>query len=261
MNVAVAIPGTNEELRVWESQVCLSSQEIGKVLNWSVFRAWIAAMAAKFAFEGIEIQSADFKLTDGSILFLKFKAHVRDRETGKTVPGIVLMRGNVVTALIIGEDEHGVEHVIGVRQARVPVAWTDIPELMAGMMDGAADPLEKVCAETWEELEILLTPADFVDLTKLNPSVHGIDVVYAACGILDVASHVFAARVRLTPTLREQLARHEGGVAEENERIRAIVVPLDDAHLHFPTEGALAALCLYDRLGRKRSGEYPWAFR
>ncbi|KAL3839044.1 hypothetical protein ACJIZ3_023635 [Penstemon smallii] len=65
--------------------------------------------------------------------FLKFKANVIDKETGKKVPGIVFARGPAVAVLILLNSD-GETYAVLTEQVRVPIGKL-ILELPSGMLD------------------------------------------------------------------------------------------------------------------------------
>ncbi|KAJ0049135.1 hypothetical protein Pint_15973 [Pistacia integerrima] len=105
--------------------------------------------------------------------FLKFKADIFDKETGKKVPGIVFARGPAVAVLILLDSE-GETYAILTEQVRVPTGRL-ILELPAGMLDDdKGNFVGTAVREVEEEIGINLNVEDMVDLTAfLDPSTGG----------------------------------------------------------------------------------------
>ncbi|XP_031258853.1 nudix hydrolase 14, chloroplastic-like isoform X2 [Pistacia vera] len=101
--------------------------------------------------------------------FLKFKADIFNKETGKKVPGIVFARGPAVAVLILLDSE-----VPCVSKVRVPTGRL-ILELPAGMLDDdKGNFVGTAVREVEEEIGINLNVEDMVDLTAfLDPSTGG----------------------------------------------------------------------------------------
>lgn len=144
-----------------------------------MFQQWLKNLQGKngaltngvMSLNKVLIQGVDY--FGKSIGFLKFKAEIIDKETGKKVPGIVFARGPAVAILILLESE-GETYAILTEQVRVPTGRF-VLELPAGMLDDdKGDFLGTAVREVEEETGIHLNKEDMVELTAfLDPSTGG----------------------------------------------------------------------------------------
>ncbi|XP_047148946.1 nudix hydrolase 14, chloroplastic [Vigna umbellata] len=155
--------------------------------------------------------------------FLKFKADIFDKETGKKIPGIVFARGPAVAVLILLESE-GETYAVLTEQPRVPVGRI-ILELPAGMLDdNKGDFVGTAVREVEEEIGIKLNVEDMVDLTAFLDSTTGCRV-FPSGGGCDEEISIFLYRGRVDKEIITQLEGKETGLREHGELIKVRVVP------------------------------------
>lgn len=213
---------------------------------WPVFQGWLTRTLRHFSVEQIEVQSVDFvgRGRKRRILFAKIKAHATDAE-GRAVPGIVMLRGDVVQALVIGTLPNGDERLVKVVQPRLCISEPAHHEVVAGMCDDS-DPVDKVVDEVLDETGLTIAREDVVDLTAraFPDSERGIA---CASGAVDALSRVYLVRVVLDEANLAALdGRH--GAADENEHTRTALTTIADAWRTMPDALSLAALLLYEKL-------------
>ncbi|KAF7134731.1 hypothetical protein RHSIM_Rhsim08G0184400 [Rhododendron simsii] len=181
--------------------------------------------------------------------FLKFKADVIDKETGKKVPGIVFARGPAVAVLILLESE-GETFVVLTEQVRVPVGRL-VLELPAGMLDDdKGDFVGTAVREVEEEIGIRLNPKDMVDLTSfLDPSTGC--RVFPSPGGCDEEISVFLYRGHVDKEVIVQLQGKETGLRERGELIVVHVVDYENLWRVTADAKTLVAIALYE-MAKKR---------
>jgi len=242
----IAIQGTNIQV-TWEAGV--SEENINMLVSsHKPFTDWIAAMnrnAEHMQVQQINVQSID--RFGKHIGFVKFKATVVNK--GKTVPGIVFMRGGTAGVLVVlklqdeRDSENGKEFTILTVQPRVPVGEYAFPEIPAGMLDGDGNCQKIAVKELYEETSI-----DAKTLTDLTQFAYGDTYkgMYPSAGGCDEVIRLFLYRANVT---RAKLNSYQGkstGVLKEGEAITLKVIPLEMLWKETPDSKALAALYLYN---------------
>ncbi|KAJ7944835.1 Nudix hydrolase 14 chloroplastic [Quillaja saponaria] len=176
--------------------------------------------------------------------FLKFKADIFDKETGKKVPGIVFARGPAVAVLILLDSE-GETYAVLTEQVRVPVGKL-ILELPAGMLDDDnGDFVGTAVREVEEETGIQLNLKDMIDLTAfLDPSTGS--RVFPSPGGCDEGISLFLYRGRVGKEIITQLQGKETGLREHGELIKVRVFPYRKLWCTTADAKALMAIALYE---------------
>ncbi|XP_062085977.1 nudix hydrolase 14, chloroplastic-like [Humulus lupulus] len=116
-----------------------SSLLLVSAIDSSLFKQWLKNIESEtgilsgsdLSLEQVLIQGVD--MFGKRIGFLKFKADVLDKSTGKKVPGIVFARGLAVAILILLDSEDETYAVL-TEHVRVPIGRL-VLELPAGMLD------------------------------------------------------------------------------------------------------------------------------
>ncbi|KAL8171003.1 hypothetical protein V2J09_022807 [Rumex salicifolius] len=192
--------------------------------------------------EKVLIQGVDY--FGKHVGFLKFKADVVDKGTGKKLPGIVFARGPAVAILILLECE-GETYAVLTEQARVATGRL-VLELPAGMLDDdQRDFVGTAAREVEEETGIQLNVADMIELTAfLDPSTGG--RVFPSPGGCDEEMSIFLCKKHISKEVIEQLQGKETGLHEHGEFIRVRVVPYTKLWRCTPDAKVLMALALYE---------------
>ncbi|RDX77502.1 Nudix hydrolase 14, chloroplastic, partial [Mucuna pruriens] len=210
----------------------LSHSDFWSAVESSLFKQWLHNLQTEngvladgtMALRQVLIQGVD--MFGERIGFLKFKADIFDKETGKMVPGIVFARGPAVAVLILLESE-GETYAVLTEQARVPVGRI-ILELPAGMLDDdKGDFVGTAVREVEEEIGIKLNVEDMVDLTAFLDSATGCRV-FPSGGGCDEEISTFLYRGRVDKEIITQLQGKETGLREHGELIKVRVVPYKD---------------------------------
>lgn len=210
----------------------------------------------RFSVEKILIQSVD--MFGPKVGFVKLNATVRIE--GKQVPGIAFMRGGSVGVLVVlrHRDSNGKESMstLVVRQPRVPVACGDIVEIPAGMLDGDGNFAGVAAKELKEETGLEINVSELVDMTELvfRDSYPG---MYPTCGGSDEFNRLYVYQKDVTAEEVESMNGRLTGVAEEGERIKVQILPLDQLWRQTADAKALAALCLYNKLSAQGKISFP----
>uniref|UniRef100_A0A5B7BEW4 Nudix hydrolase domain-containing protein n=1 Tax=Davidia involucrata TaxID=16924 RepID=A0A5B7BEW4_DAVIN len=225
----------------------------------SLFKQWLkniqteAGVLANGAMSLRQVLIQGVDMFGKRVGFLKFKADVIDKETGKKVPGIVFARGPAVAVLIL-LDSDGETFAVLTEQARVPVGRL-ILELPAGMLDDdKGDFVGTAVREVEEETGIRLNLDDMVDLTAfLDPSTGC--RVFPSPGGCDEEISLFLYRGHVGKEIITQLQGKQTGLHERGELIKVHVVPYERLWRMTADAKALMAIALYEMA--KREGLLP----
>ncbi|KAF0507845.1 nudix family hydrolase [Gigaspora margarita] len=136
---SVNIGGSSVPITVTQQSI-----EVASILKFKPFEEWVSTLSNKvltadkkeLEINKIEIQNVDY--FGSKIGFIKFKVDAKLIENGKSVPGIVFMRGGAVAVLLIlrskdPNDQVLKEHVVITYQPRLPVPSLNFPEIPAGI--------------------------------------------------------------------------------------------------------------------------------
>ncbi|OMO81002.1 hypothetical protein COLO4_23815 [Corchorus olitorius] len=237
----------------------LSDTEFRNAVESSLFKQWLKNLESE---DGI-LANGDMTLTQVLIQgvdmfgkrigFLKFKADIIDKGTGKKVPGIVFARGPAVAVLILLESE-GETYAVLTEQVRVPTGRV-VLELPAGMLDDdKGDFVGTAVREVEEEIGIQLNLEDMVDLTAfLDPST-GFKV-FPSPGGCDEEIGLFLYRGHVEKNTITQLQGKETGLVEHGELIKVRVVPYEKLWRVTPDAKTLMAIAIYEMA--KKEGLLP----
>ncbi|KAL5727843.1 ADP-sugar diphosphatase [Ranunculus cassubicifolius] len=237
----------------------LTDSEFRTAIDSSLFKQWLKSLQSEtgilargdMSLKQVLIQGVD--MFGSRIGFLKFKADILDKETGKKVPGIVFSRGPAVAVLILlhsGEETY----VVLTEQVRVPVGKL-ILELPAGMLDDdQGDVVGTAVREVEEETGIKLKMADMVDLTSfLDPSTGC--RVFPSPGGCDEERSLFLYEGHVDKEVITTLHVKETGLRDHGELIKVRVVPYDKLWRLTADAKVLASLALYEMA--KKDGLVP----
>lgn len=237
----------------------LSDTDFRNAIGSSLFEQWLKNIQSdqglladgSLSLKQVLIQGVD--MFGKRIGFLKFKADVIDKETGKKVPGIVFARGPAVAVLILLESE-GTTYTVLTEQVRVPVG-RPVLELPAGMLDdNGGDVAGTAIREVEEETGIQLHLDDMVDLTSfLDPST-GCKVIPSPGGC-DEELSLLLYRGSVSADVIKQLQGKETGLREHGELIKVHVVPYDTLWRMTPDAKVLMSVAIYEMA--KRDGLLP----
>ncbi|XVF52769.1 hypothetical protein PTKIN_Ptkin05aG0045200 [Pterospermum kingtungense] len=237
----------------------LSDFEFRCAIESSLFRQWLKNIESE---SGI-LASGELTLTQVLIQgvdmfgkrvgFLKFKADVIDKGTGKKVPGIVFARGPAVAVLILLESE-GMTYGVLTEQVRVPTGKL-VLELPAGMLDDdKGDFVGTAVREVEEEIGIHLNLEDMVDLTALLDPSTGFKV-FPSPGGCDEEIGLFLYKGHVDKNIITQIQGKETGLRKHGELIKVRVVPYEKLWRMTPDAKALMAVALYEMA--KKEGLLP----
>ena len=191
-----------------------------KAIASKPFQDWLKSVSDRFVVKGVKFQSVD--MFGPRVGFIKFVADVTDTN-GKFIPGIVFMRGGAVGMLPVLKCQ-GKRYTILTVQPRVPAGRFDFVEIPAGMLDGSGNFGGVAAKELKEELEMVVTQDELIDLSAFAGYAGG---VFVSPGGTDETLRLFAFERDVTA---EELASYEGkctGVIEEGEQITLKIAELD----------------------------------
>ena len=224
--------------------------DLSVVLKATVFLDWVAEIDAdtELFVQDIHVQSVDmFGPNVGFIkLYSTTQIHVGGEKGIVTVPGIVFMRGGSVGVLVILECE-GKEYTILTRQARVPMASHDLPEIPAGMLDGSGHFKGAAAQEIIEECNIEIAEDELVDLTELAYGNRYKGIIPSGGGS-DEFIRLFVCRRAVKRDVLSQLQGRLTGLLSEGEVIKLQIILASDMWLTTPDAKALCALALFNNL-------------
>ncbi|GAB4856963.1 Nudix hydrolase 14, chloroplastic [Ancistrocladus abbreviatus] len=237
----------------------VSDSEFRSAIECSLFKRWLNNLESEkgiladgaMSLKQVVIQGVDY--FGKRVGFLKFKADIVDKKTGKKVPGIVFARGPAVAILILLESE-GETYAVLTEQVRVPTGRL-VLELPAGMLDDdKGDFVGTAAREVEEETGIHLNVGDMINLTAyLDPSTGS--GVLPSPGGCDEEISVFLYKRHVSKEIIKQLQGKETGLRDHGELIKVRVVRY--AELWHVTADAkvLTAIALYEMA--KKEGLLP----
>lgn len=225
------------------------AEEIGEedrlaILESSLFKNWLSRTEKKFVVSRIHFSSVDFRFGGRKPLFIKLTA-TATLPDGKPVHGIVLVRGNAVGVLVVLRSE-GKPYLLLVRQPRFAISEPESLEIPAGILDWSSDFRKVALSELKEEAMIDARDEELIDLTGFYTE-GGLDGHAGSCGLLDERIRLYAIERTVTA---EELRRLDGRNQEytnENEWIRTVVLPYEEAGRMFIDSKNLVAMFLYER--------------
>ena len=227
------------------SRPTLDEEHFEKLKEMGAFTDWCKGIDKRFVVNGIDIHCID--MFGPRVGFVKFKADLLD--DGVLVPSIVFMRGGAVGMLPVFIDEsNGKKYTVLTVQARVPAGIKEFPELPAGMLDGSGDFAGVAAKELKEEMGLVITKGELIDLTPDVPKISGGGVfagIYPSAGGCDEFLRLF---LYLKVCSHEEIMAYEGklhGELNEGEKITLKIIPLEDISKHAPDVKALSAYLLY----------------
>ncbi|KAI8979373.1 hypothetical protein BDF20DRAFT_869154 [Mycotypha africana] len=235
---------------------CTNDDEFNKVMSFEPFKDWLSAFnkqqeerEEELKLESIDIQNIDYFKSD-KIGFIKFKTNAVYNETGKSVPGIVFMRGGAVSMMIILRTKEEKDKLILTLQPRIPVPHLSFPELPAGMLDGSGNFSGTAAKEIEEETGLQIKENELVDLTELayGDQWKG---AYTSAGGSDEFLRLFVCIKQMEKSKVEKLEGKLTGLRDQGESITLKLVNLEDAWKHSPDVKLLSSLALYNALKSK----------
>lgn len=217
-----------------------AADAVALVANARQFDQWLARLDPRFRIHGITVQAVDARY-DGGLLFAKLRAEVTDA-SGQRIPGAVFLRGDASAVLIILRAE-GRRWVVLTVQPRFPSGEFESTEIPAGMLDERGGPRATAAREVCEETGLTVAPDQLTFLGVFSPSSGGSDErIYLYLCELDMTTEQIAA-----------LHNASAGAHHEDERIRVIVVSLEELPAHTRDVKALLAYGAYRNLWRQPS--------
>lgn len=227
---------------IFDEKLFPEGKGIEDVLKYHPFISWMQNIEKGINIASIQLQNVDY--FGNRVGFIKFKCNAY-HSNGVQMPGIVFMRGDTVTILIILVNKHTKEeYVLFVRQPRVPIGKSSFPELPAGMVDGGNTYVDQILLETSEETGIDLSKKEIIDLTKwaFQDRFNG---VYPSPGGCDECIRFYLHRVECEQKFIESLMNKHTGIEESGEIITLHPMQIDLAFFMVPDAKFHTAMNLY----------------
>jgi ADP-sugar diphosphatase len=214
------------------------------ILNSGIYTSWLAEVTSRFRVDAIHFSSVDFKAKNREALFIKLNA-TAFLPDGKKVHGVVLVRGNAVGVLVVLWCKQK-PYLLLVKQPRFPIASTDSLEIPAGILDWSKDYRKIALSELEEEAQIQVDDSELIDLTAFwNGS--GVEGFACSCGLLDEKIRLYAIEREVTEEELHKMDQRTQQYTDENEWIKTVVLPYEEASHLFVDGKNLIALFMYER--------------
>ncbi|MFA6835888.1 MAG: NUDIX domain-containing protein [Fibrobacteraceae bacterium] len=223
------------------SEIAETDQET--IVKSKLFQSWLERTKEKFIISKIHFSSVDYRFKDKSPLFIKIEA-TATLPDGKPVHGIALIRGNAVGVLVVLRCK-GKPYLLLVRQPRFAISEQESLEIPAGILDWSLDYRKVALSELKEEALIDADDSELIDITGLYIGKDKAGFA-GSCGLLDEKIRFYAIERTVTP---EQLKKMDGRKQEytdENEWIKTVVLPYEEAGHLFVDCKNLVAMYLYE---------------
>jgi len=229
----------------------IAKEDYSLITECKIFKDWLESSTKHFVVSKIHFESVNYFDKKHVPLFIKLKA-TATLPDGRPVHGIVLVRGHAVGVLVVLRCE-GEKYLLLVRQPRLPISEQASLEIPAGILDWSGDYRKVALSELEEEAQIKADDSELIDLSEFwwkdsTPGFAG------SCGILDERIRLYAIERDVT---REQLHMMDGKnqtYVDENEWIRTVVLPYEEAAHQFIDGKNLIALFLYERWLKQNRG-------
>lgn len=229
----------------------IAKEDYSVITECKIFKDWLEATTKHFVVSKVHFESVNFFEKKHAPLFIKLNA-TATLPDGRPVHGIVLVRGHAVGVLVVLRCE-GEKYLLLVRQPRPAISEQASLEIPAGILDWSGDYRKVALSELEEEAQIKADDSELIDLTDFwwkgsTPGFAG------SCGILDERIRLYAIERDVT---REQLHMMDGKnqtYVDENEWIRTVVLPYEEAAHQFIDGKNLIALFLYERWLKQNRG-------
>lgn len=214
------------------------------ILESSLFKNWLSRTEKKFVISKIHFSSVDFRFNRHVPLFVKLTA-TATLPDGKPVHGIVLVRGDAVGVLVVLRAE-GKPYLLLVRQPRFAISEPESLEMPAGILDWSSDFRKVALSELKEEAMIDAKDEELIDLTGFYTG-GTLDGHAGSCGLLDERIRLYAIERTVTIDELHRLDGRNQEYTNENEWIRTVVLPYEEAGKMFIDSKNLVAMFLYER--------------
>lgn len=214
------------------------------VLNSSLFQGWLSRTQKNFIVTKIHFSSVDFRWKNHTPLFIKLTATATLFD-GKPVHGIVLVRGNAVGVLVVLRCE-GKPYLLLVRQPRFSISEPESLEMPAGILDWSNDYRKVALSELKEEAMLDAKDEDLIDLTGFFTE-GKLDGHAGSCGLLDERIRLYAIEREVSAEELKKLDGRNQEYTEENEWIKTVVLPYEEAAKQFIDSKNLVAMFMYER--------------
>lgn len=236
--------------QIRNSKVPVTGKKIQLAIRSTLFLKWLASLDEKINVLSIEIQSVDTIMRKGKeeVLFLKIKISVTDK-SGRSLPGIVFLRGPAVGILIIFQTkEH--DYVALIESVRSAIGIASYPELPAGMIDNENNVLRVALRETEEETGVIPNAGEMIDMTKTFFKEKW-DGIYPSPGACDELIKLFLYRQKSSEAEVKKMQSRKTGVAIENEHLKLRIVRLEELCRITPDVKAHCAYMMYTMLKKE----------
>lgn len=214
------------------------------ILDCGFFKDWLQKARKDFSVTHVHFASVDYFRKEHRPLFIKITA-TATLPDGRPVHGVVLLRGNAVGVLVVLRCE-GKKYLLLVRQPRLAITEVASLEIPAGILDWSGDYRKVALSELDEEAQIKADDSELIDLSEFWWK--GMTDGFAgSCGLLDERIRLYAIERDVTRSELEAMDGKAQTYVDENEWIRTVVLPYEEAAHKFIDGKNLIALFLYER--------------
>lgn len=214
------------------------------ILDCGFFKDWLQKARKDFSVTHIHFTSVDYFYKVHRPLFMKILA-TATLPDGRPVHGVVVLRGNAVGVLVVLRCE-GKKYLLLVRQPRLAITEVASLEMPAGILDWSGDYRKVALSELEEEAQIKADDSELIDLTEFWWK-GATDGFAASCGLIDERIRLYAIERDVTRSELEAMDGKTQTYVAENEWIRTVVLPYEEAAHKFIDGKNLIALFLYER--------------
>ncbi|ORX88830.1 hypothetical protein K493DRAFT_235441 [Basidiobolus meristosporus CBS 931.73] len=235
---------------------CSTRVNLSEVQRFKPFVDWCERLNQQTNQDEFEVSSIDIQDVDyfkDKLGFVKMKVNAQLKASGKSVPGIVLLRGGSVSVLLILRAKQATssdpkEYVVLTVQPRIPVGSLSFTELPAGMLDDSGEFSGTASRELEEETGLVINHEELIDMTELAYTDQEIQGAYTSPGVCDEFIRLFLCIKDIDPEKLEEMQGKLTGLRDEGENITLKLVELDQLWKTTADVKALSSLLLYQKL-------------
>jgi len=239
----ILIPGNLVPIFIAENS-SLSEKGISLLTASTLLRNYVYSLEPKLKIRMIIVEQVDF--WGKKVGQIRLKVEMIDERDDSTYCRIVISRGGAVGVLIIVVCE-GEAYALMLRQPRVAIGQAKFLEIPAGLLDGSDDPADVAVREVKEEVGIVISKKDLVDLcSKISDGES--NYFHTSCGILDETITLLLYKMKCSRPELEKILSQKTGLPEEHEDLTLELVRLDEILKKTTDTKSILAYLMYKEL-------------